>query len=94
MILAGKYWVSKYLILAANYLVLAAISYEDIQTALKTVVYILGGGVALMGVIDASSGYSNQSSGKQSEGIIKAIGGAGIILVGSQLLNAIFAGLG
>ncbi|MCI8774742.1 MAG: hypothetical protein HFI50_12600 [Lachnospiraceae bacterium] len=94
MILAGKYWVSKYLILAANYLVLAAISYEDIQTALKTVVYILGGGVALMGVIDAFSGYSNQSSGKQSEGIIKAIGGAGIILVGSQLLNAIFAGLG
>lgn len=94
MILAVKYGVSKYLILAANYLVLAAVSYEDIQTALKTVVYILGGGVALMGVIDAFSGYSNQSSGKQSEGIIKAIGGAGIILVGSQLLNAIFAGLG
>lgn len=94
MILAVKYGVSKYLILAADYLVLAAVSYEDIQTALKTVVYILGGGVALMGVIDAFSGYSNQSSGKQSEGIIKAIGGAGIILVGSQLLNAIFAGLG
>lgn len=94
MILAVKYGVSKYLILAADYLVLAAVSYEDIQTALKTLVYILGGGVALMGIIDAFSGYSNQSSGKQSEGIIKAIGGAGIILVGSQLLNAIFAGLG
>lgn len=94
MILAVKYGVSKYLILAANYLVLAAVSYENIQKALRTVVYILGGGVALMGVIDAFSGYSNQSSGKQSEGIIKAIGGAGIIIVGSQLLNAIFEGLG
>lgn len=94
MILAVKYGVSKYLILAADYLVLATISYEDIQKALTTLVCILGGGVALMGIIDAFSGYSNQSSGKQSEGIIKAIGGAGIILIGTQLIKVIFEGLG
>lgn len=78
---------------AYPYLVLATIGYEDIKTALITLVSILGGGVALMGLIDAFSGYSNQSSGKQSEGIIKAIGGAGIILVGNVIINAIFTGL-
>lgn len=77
----------------SSYLVLATIGYEDISKALTTLVSILGGGVALMGLIDAFSGYSNQSSGKQSEGVIKAIGGAGIILVGNVIIKAIFTGL-
>ena len=78
---------------AYPYLVLASIGYENISKALTTLVSILGGGVGLMGLIDAFSGYSNQSSGKQSEGIIKAIGGAGIIVVSNMLIPAIFEGL-
>ena len=56
------------------YLTLGVIGYEDISKALTTLVSILGGAFALIGGIDAFSGYSNQSSGKQSEGIIKFIG--------------------
>lgn len=77
-----------------SYMILAAISYQDIQEIIQMLVSIIGGAVALMGAIDAFSGYSNQSSGKQSEGIIKAIGGAGIILVGLKLVPLLFEGLG
>lgn len=65
----------------------------DIQAAVKTLVNIVGGAIAMIGIIDALSGYSNQSSGKMSEGIIKAVGGAGIILIGSTLIPQIFSGL-
>ena len=66
---------------------------QNIQDAIQTIVYIIGGAVALMGVIDALSGYSNQSSGKMSEGIIKAMGGAGIVVIGATLVPQIFAGI-
>ncbi|MCM1388117.1 MAG: Maff2 family protein [Bacillus sp. (in: Bacteria)] len=72
----------------------SAIIYTDIMAAVQTLVYIIGGAVALLGVIDALSGYSNQSSGKMSEGIIKAVGGAGIVAIGASLIPKIFAGLG
>lgn len=65
--------------------------YEAIQTAVQSLIYIIGGAIALMGIVDALSGYSNQSSGKMSEGIIKAIGGAGIIGIGAVLVPQIFA---
>lgn len=65
----------------------------EIQTAVTTLVNIVGGAIAVIGVIDALSGYSNQSSGKMSEGVIKAIGGAGIILIGTTLIPQIFSGL-
>lgn len=61
-----------------------------IENTVKFIVYIVGGAIALIGVIDALSGYSNQASGKMSEGIIKAVGGAGIIIVCSKLASAIF----
>lgn len=70
------------------------ISYTDIMISIQSLVYIIGGAVALMGIIDALSGYSNQSSGKMSEGVIKAVGGAGIIVIGSTLIPKIFSGLG
>lgn len=77
----------------SSYLVLATLGYEDVQKGVTTLVSIIGGGVALMGAIDGFSGYSNQSSGKQSEGVIKFIGGAGIILVGNVIIKAMFTGL-
>ena len=63
---------------------------ETIQEVVKLIVYAIGGVIALIGGIDALSGYSNQSSGKMSEGIVKAVGGAGIILLGNRLIPAIF----
>lgn len=67
--------------------------YSAIQEAIQTLVYIVGGAIALVGIIDALSGYSNQSSGKMSEGIIKAVGGAGIVAIGVTLVPQIFSGL-
>ena len=74
-------------------MMLLSISAADVQEAVKMLVYILGGAFALIGSIEALTGYSNQSSGKQSEGIIKAIGGAAIIIIGSSLVDKMFAGL-
>lgn len=74
-------------------MMLLSISAADVQEAVQMLVYILGGAFALIGTIDAFTGYSNQSSGKQSEGIIKAIGGAGIIAIGAMLIPKMFAGL-
>ncbi len=67
--------------------------YTVIQDAIQTLIYIVGGAIAVVGVVDALSGYSNQSSGKISEGIIKAIGGAGIVAIGMTLVPQIFAGI-
>lgn len=68
--------------------------YSVIQKSIETLVYIIGGAIAMVGVIDALSGYSNQSSGKMSEGIIKAVGGVGIIVIGATLVPSLFNGLG
>lgn len=65
-----------------------------IQESVQALIYIVGGAIAMVGVMDALSGYSNQSSGKMSEGVIKAVGGAGIILIGLKLVPAIFNGIG
>lgn len=68
--------------------------YVVIQEAVQTLIYIVGGAIALVGIVDALSGYSNQSSGKMSEGIIKAVGGAGIVVIGAALVPQIFANIG
>lgn len=73
--------------------ILLSVTTADIQEAIQTLVYIIGGAVALMGIIDALSGYSNQSSGKMSEGIIKAMGGVGIVAIGATLIPQIFSGI-
>ena len=74
-------------------MMLLSISTADIQDAVQMLIYIIGGAVALIGIVDALSGYSNQSSGKMSEGIIKAVGGAGIVAIGMTLIPKMFAGL-
>lgn len=74
-------------------MMLLSITTADIQEAVQMLIYIIGGAVAMIGVVDALSGYSNQSSGKMSEGIIKAVGGAGIVAVGATLIPKMFAGL-
>lgn len=74
-------------------MLLSGIDYSAIEEAIQTLIYIVGGAIALVGIVDALSGYSNQSSGKMSEGIIKAVGGAGIIAIGATLIPQIFSGL-
>lgn len=68
-------------------------TYADVQGWLKIAVTIFGGIICLIGAMDAFSGYSNQSSGKQSEGFMKLGGGAAIILIGSAIVDKLFVGL-
>lgn len=72
---------------------LLALTVADIQGAITTIVSLVGGAIAAVGLIDAASGYSNQSSGKMQEGIVKAVGGVGIVLVGTMLVPKIFEGI-
>ena len=68
-------------------------TYADVQGFLKTAVTIFGGIICLIGAMDAFSGYSNQSSGKQSEGFVKLAGGAAIIIIGTAIVDKMFVGL-
>lgn len=65
----------------------------DIQKVVQVIINIVGGVVTLMGAVEAFSGYSHSSSGKQSEGITKVVGGVGIIMVGNFLIPKMFVGL-
>ena len=89
--------IKKFMLLSINptvqKMMLLSITAADIQEAVQMLIYIIGGAVALIGIVDALSGYSNQSSGKMSEGIIKAVGGAGIVVIGASLIPKMFAGL-
>ena len=69
------------------------ITAADIENVLKVVVSLVGGGVALYGVIEALSGYSQQASGKMSDGIMKIVGGVGIIIIGAMLIPKMFQGI-
>lgn len=67
--------------------------FETVKEIVQIVVYAIGGAIALSGIIDAASGYSNQSSGKMSEGVIKAVGGAVIVIIGLNFVPQIFDSL-
>ena len=69
------------------------ITTADIENAIQVVVSLAGGGIALYGVIETLSGYSQQASGKMSDGVMKIIGGAGIILIGTKLESKMFQGI-
>lgn len=55
-------------------------------SVLKTVIILVGFGLALWGVINALEGYSSKNSADRSDGIKQLIGGLGIILVGVILV--------
>ncbi len=62
---------------------------------LKTVVVLIGGGVAVWGVINLLEGYGNDNPGAKSQGMKQLMAGVGIALIGFTLvpqLSTMFSG--
>ncbi len=53
---------------------------------LKTVVLLIGGGVAVWGVINLLEGYGNDNPGAKSQGMKQLMAGVGIALIGIILV--------
>ncbi len=56
----------------------------------QVIVSAFGAGIAAAGAINFSEGKSQQSQGKQDEGMSKLVGGGAIILIGYFLVPEIF----
>lgn len=55
-------------------------------TVLRTVIFLIGGGLSLWGVISLLEGYGNDNPGAKSQGIKQLMGGIGLIAVGMVLV--------
>lgn len=55
-------------------------------TALKTIVFVIGAAVAIMGGINYLDGYSNDNPGAKSQGIKQLVAGGGIAFIGITLV--------
>ena len=56
------------------------------ETVLKTILILIGAGLALWGVVNLVEGYGNDNPGAKSQGIKQTMGGIGIILIGAILV--------
>lgn len=55
-------------------------------TVIKTLLILIGAGLALWGVVNLIEGYGNDNPGAKSQGIKQTMGGIGIILIGVILV--------
>lgn len=67
-----------------------AINYSNFisktETVIKTLLILIGAGLALWGVVNLIEGYGNDNPGAKSQGIKQTMGGIGIILIGVILV--------
>lgn len=61
------------------------------QSALETVVTLIGGALGAWGVVNLLEGYGNDNPGAKSQGIKQAVAGVGLVLVGATIIPAIFS---
>lgn len=55
-------------------------------TILKSVICLIGGGVALWGVVNLLEGYGNDNPGAKSQGMKQLMAGLGLIILGIVLV--------
>lgn len=55
-------------------------------SGLKIVVIAVGGGLAVLGVINLLEGYGNDNPGAKSQGMKQFMAGAGVMLIGALLV--------
>ena len=55
-------------------------------TTLKTLVFAIGAGLGVWGVVNLLEGYGNDNPGAKSQGIKQLMAGAGIMLLGTTLI--------
>lgn len=74
--------------LLANFLLL--LDYTSFLTsgvsALKVVIIAVGGGLAVLGVVNLLEGYGNDNPGAKSQGMKQFMAGAGVMLIGALLV--------
>ncbi len=55
-------------------------------SGLKVVVIAVGGGLAVLGVVNLLEGYGNDNPGAKSQGMKQFMAGAGVMLIGALLV--------
>ena len=55
-------------------------------SALKVVIIAVGGGLAVLGVVNHLEGYGNDNPGAKSQGMKQFMAGAGVMLIGALLV--------
>lgn len=55
-------------------------------SALKVVIIAVGGGLAVLGVVNLLEGYGNDNPGAKSQGMKQFMAGAGVMLIGALLV--------
>lgn len=60
--------------------------FTDALNVLKTVVILIGGGLAVWGVINLLEGYGNDNPGAKSQGMKQLMAGVGVALIGVLLV--------
>ena len=58
-------------------------------TQLKTIVQVIGGGVAAWGAMNLLEGYGGDNPASKSQGIKQLIAGGGIYLIGTNVVSKI-----
>lgn len=53
---------------------------------LQKVVYLIGAGLGVWGIINLLEGYGNDNPGAKSQGMKQFVAGAGIVLIGMLLV--------
>lgn len=59
---------------------------------LKTIVQVIGGGVAAWGAMNLLEGYGGDNPGSKSQGIKQLVAGGGIYLIGANVISKITFG--
>jgi hypothetical protein len=61
--------------------------FDAVLPTLKTLLFLIGGGLAVWGIINLLEGYGNDNPGAKSQGIKQLMSGIGIIAVGFAVDN-------
>lgn len=59
---------------------------KDGINTLKYVVIAVGGGLAILGIVNLLEGYGNDNPGAKSQGMKQFMAGAGVMLIGALLV--------
>ena len=60
--------------------------FSDSIDVLQTVTFLIGGGIAVWGVVNLMEGYGNDNPGSKSQGMKQLMAGVGVYVIGQVLI--------
>lgn len=63
--------------------------FGDAINVLQTVIFLIGAGVAVWGVVNLLEGYGNDNPGAKSQGMKQLMAGIGVALIGLMLIPSL-----